>query len=316
VQDTDDSPSAADLPSFAKRITLPDEPAKRDATAALGPYDGALGQLGDLAVWMASVQGKFPAAPPARATLVLIGSDATPPEELALMVDAAVRVVDPAPDDSGAAAAFDAGVSVASAEIDSGADLLMLAGASPRDTAGDSSHPDIAAMVAVALLANKDVASIVGHGPGMDDEAWMRTCAAVRDTARHARPLTGQLIEMLGAIDSPALSMAAGMLVEATARRIPVVLDDLLAAGAALIAQRLSYRTARWLVAAHRNPHPAHEAALERLRLKPLLDYGLTTGNDSRAGVGALLALPHIRAAATLLRPSESDQVTNSTTSA
>jgi nicotinate-nucleotide--dimethylbenzimidazole phosphoribosyltransferase len=293
TEPADESPASIDIAPMAARIALPDEAAKREASAALGDHAGALGRLGDLAVWLAGTQGRFPTAAPSHPVLIVVGPDAAPDTAMAELVGTAVHVADtPDADETfDAGAAFHAGTDLASSVIDGGADLLLLAG----------SGAAVPAAVTVAILANKDVASVVGHAPGMDDRQWMARCAAVRDCARRARAHAGAMPDLLNAIESPALATATGVLVEAVTRRTAVVLDDVLGTAAALIAQRISYRTARWLAAAHRSPDPAHIAALERLRLDPLLDYGLTTGDGPRVGLAAMLALTQIRAATTLL---------------
>jgi nicotinate-nucleotide--dimethylbenzimidazole phosphoribosyltransferase len=52
-----------------------------------------------------------------------------------------------------------------------------------------------------------------------------------------------------------------------------------------------------WWLAGHQSPEPAHELALRKLGLTPLIDYQLRLGE----GTGALLALPVLRAAQALL---------------
>jgi nicotinate-nucleotide--dimethylbenzimidazole phosphoribosyltransferase len=47
-------------------------------------------------------------------------------------------------------------------------------------------------------------------------------------------------------------------------------------------------------MAAHRSPEPAHDLALDRLGLEPLLDLGVRAED----GTAALLGVPLVRAAA------------------
>jgi nicotinate-nucleotide--dimethylbenzimidazole phosphoribosyltransferase len=89
----------------------------------------------------------------------------------------------------------------------------------------------------------------------------------------------------------------AGFLIQAAVRRTPVVLDGLVSASAALVAQRVSFRTPRWYVAGHRSTEPAHTKALERLGLDPLVEAGMRLGE----GTGALVAVPMVRSAVALL---------------
>lgn len=285
VQEADDVAAGLDITDLAGRIALPDEDARRATLELVAESGGALGRLGELAGWLAAVQGRSPAAPFEQIRVVAIGAE--PPEPVRELAGTGVRVVEiPAAADD-AEAGFRTGMAAADAEVDGGADLIVLTGGAAV----------VPAATLVAVLTSTEVASVVGHRPGEDDRDWMRTCAAVRDSARRGRPLSGEMLKLLTAVDAAEVATAAGIVVEAAARRTPVVLDDLVPAAAALVAQRISYRTARWLVAAHRTTDPAHVAALERLRLTPLLDYGLASGT----GIGALLAVPHIQAAAALL---------------
>jgi nicotinate-nucleotide--dimethylbenzimidazole phosphoribosyltransferase len=285
VQDAEDIAAALDIADLAGRIVLPDEDARRAALDLVAEPGGALGRLGELAGWLAAVQGRSPAVPFVRIRVVAVGAE--PPEPVRELAGSGTRVVEVPATVNDAEAGFRAGLAAADAEVDAGADLLVLTG-------GTAVVP---AATLVAVLTSTDVASVVGHRPGEDDRDWMRTCAAVRDSARLGRPLSGEVLKLLTAVEAAEAATAAGVVVEAAVRRTPLVLDDLVPATAALVAQRISYRTTRWLVAAHRTTDPAHSAALERLRLTPLLDYGLASGT----GVGALLAIPHLQAAAALL---------------
>jgi len=76
-----------------------------------------------------------------------------------------------------------------------------------------------------------------------------------------------------------------------------VVLDGVVSAAAALVAQRIAFRSSGWWVVAHRTGDPAQELALDRLSLEPLLDLGIQVGE----GVGAMAAVPLLQAASALL---------------
>jgi nicotinate-nucleotide--dimethylbenzimidazole phosphoribosyltransferase len=187
-----------------------------------------------------------------------------------------------------AEAAFIVGMTIADEEVDAGADLVV-----PGDMGIGNTTPSA---VLAAVLTNKDVASVVGRGTGIDDDTWMRKAAAVRDAARRARPLTGDLIALLAAVSGADIAAMVGFIAQAAARRTPIVLDGVVSTSAALVAQRITYRVGRWCLAGHRSPEPAQEAALSRLGLTPILDLGMRLGE----GTGALLAVPVLRAAAAL----------------
>ena len=185
--------------------------------------------------------------------------------------------------------AFEAGQAVADEAVDSGAQLLVLGDMGIANTTPASAL--------VALLTRSEVIDVVGRGSGIDDEAWMRKAAAIRDAVFRAKPRLADPIDLLAATTGPDIAAMAGCITQAAVRRTPVVLDGLVSSSAALVAQRISFRAPRWFVAGHRSSEPAHALALDRLGLTPLLDVSVRLGE----GVGALLAVPLVQAAAALL---------------
>lgn len=188
-----------------------------------------------------------------------------------------------------ASAAFELGMAIADAEIDAGADLLL-----PAHLGVGHSTP---AAALVGILAGSDAASMTGRGSGIDDTAWIRKCAAVRDAMRNARPSITDQIELMAVCAGPDFAAHTGFLVQAAARQTPIVIDGLAGAACALVAQRIAFRMPDWLLAAQTGVDKAQKKALERLNLQPLLDFGVRTDD----GCGALLALPLLRSAGTVL---------------
>jgi nicotinate-nucleotide--dimethylbenzimidazole phosphoribosyltransferase len=137
----------------------------------------------------------------------------------------------------------------------------------------------------------------VGRGTGIDDAGWIRKTKAVRDAARRGRRHVDDPARLVGVVGGADLAAMAGFLAQAALRRTPVVLDGVVTAAAALVADRMTVGARAWWVAGHRSPEPAHAAALTELGLEPLLDLGLRLGE----GTGALLAVPLLQAAAATL---------------
>ena len=276
-----------DLDELARAIERKDDAARRKARDLLG-HGGTGDQLVDLALWLAAAQSRVPAVPPARPRLLVL-ADTAPARTVSVAIDTGVdlRVVgarEMAPENRGeAVAAVLAGVALTDEEVDSGADLLVLA----------LPDPDLAVPVAslVGLLTKADASAVTATG--QDDAAWMVACAATRDTMRRGRPTMADHVDLLATVGTGDLAVATGVLLQAAARRTPVVLDGPATAAAALVAARLAFRAADWWLAGNLSPDPAHSLALARLSLEPVLDLGLR-GDD---GTGALLAVPVLRAA-------------------
>ncbi|GAA2364031.1 nicotinate-nucleotide--dimethylbenzimidazole phosphoribosyltransferase [Streptomyces cuspidosporus] len=185
--------------------------------------------------------------------------------------------------------AFRAGMAIADEEADGGTDLLVLGDLSVGGTT--------AAGTLVAALCGTDASQVTGRGgAGIDDLAWMRKCAAIRDGLRRARPVLGDQLQLLATCGGADLAAMTGFLLQSAVRRTPVILDGVVSAACALVAQRVAFRAPDWWLAGHSSGEPAQEKALDRIALDPLLDHGVTVGE----GTGALLALPLVRAAAAL----------------
>lgn len=186
-------------------------------------------------------------------------------------------------------AAIAAGRRIADEEVDSGADLLILG-----DMGIGNTTP---AAVLIGAITDTEPVLVVGRGTGIDDNAWMRKAAAVRDAMYRARPHIGNPKALLRTVAGADLAAMAGFLAQAAVRRTPVILDGVVVTAAALVAQELAPGASSWWVAGHLSPEPAHALALHRLDLDPLLDLGLRLGEGS----GAALALPIVRSAVAVL---------------
>ncbi|MFD5071790.1 nicotinate-nucleotide--dimethylbenzimidazole phosphoribosyltransferase [Streptomyces sp. NPDC058369] len=188
-----------------------------------------------------------------------------------------------------AEAAVRLGIAVADEEADSGTDLVVLGDLSVGGTT--------AAATLIAALCGTDASVVTGRGGArIDDLAWMRKCAAVRDALRRARPVLGDQVELLAAVGGADLAAMTGFLLQCAVRRLPVILDGVVGAAAALVGQRAAFRAPDWWLAGQLSGEPAQAKALDRMALNPVLDHGVIVGE----GCGALLALPFVQAAAAL----------------
>ncbi|GAA1640207.1 nicotinate-nucleotide--dimethylbenzimidazole phosphoribosyltransferase [Nocardia ninae] len=187
------------------------------------------------------------------------------------------------------ASALAAGKAIADEEIDAGADMLI---------AGDMGIGNTTPATAlIATLTDTEPVAAVGRGTGIDDAGWARKVAAIRDAMRRARPVAKDPVELLRVAAGADFAAMAAFLAQAATRRTPVILDGVVVTAAALVAEDLAAGASAWWLAGHRSTEPAHNLALQRLRLEPLLDMNMRLGEAS----GALTALPLLRAAVATL---------------
>jgi nicotinate-nucleotide--dimethylbenzimidazole phosphoribosyltransferase len=310
-----------DIASIAAEVPWPDHEAEQTARERRA----SLGQLDELAEWLAGTQGGHPPTDPKRVRALVVAADhgiaaadvsasapdATPGwvssvtdgggvvNAVAELAGATVRVLDvgvgqpsgridheDALSDSATDAALTAGIAAADDEIDAGTDLVVLGDLGVGATT-------IAATL-ISVITNTEPVKVVGRGSGIDDNAWMRKVTAIRDARLRAWEHRAEPVSLLATAGGADVAAMVGFLVRASARRTPVLLDGVVAAAAALVVQELQPRCVRWWRAAQRTSEPAQAVGLRRLGLDPILDLGVDAGDTT----GGLLAVPVLRAAA------------------
>ncbi len=188
-----------------------------------------------------------------------------------------------------AAAAVQAGRTIADEEVDAGADLLIAGEMGIGNTTP--------ATTLVAALTNSEPVAVIGRGTGIDDAGWARKVSAIRDALYRARGSAADPVALLRVCGGADLAAMAGFLAQAAVRRTPVLLDGVVVTAAALVAERLAPGASAWWQAGHRSTEPAHTLALRELELEPILDLKMCLGEGS----GAAVALPVLRAAVATL---------------
>lgn len=194
-----------------------------------------------------------------------------------------------------------------------GADLLVVGEMGIGNTT--------AAAAVVCALLDCPADRIVGRGTGVDDEGLAAKIAAVtqavgrfntamsgpagsgggeRSLRAHVAPTTGdatRALEALRHVGGTELAAMAGALVEARCRSLPVLLDGFVVGASAMVVHHLHPEASRHLWAGHRSAEHGHQAVLDHLELRPLLDLDLRLGEAS----GAMAAVPLVRMACALL---------------
>ncbi|MEH0842794.1 nicotinate-nucleotide--dimethylbenzimidazole phosphoribosyltransferase [Micromonospora sp. CPCC 205711] len=188
-----------------------------------------------------------------------------------------------------ARAAVETGIRIAGELIDAGAGILLTG-----DMGIGNTTPSAAL---VAALVGVDPAEATGRGTGVDDETYRRKIDVVRAALARHRPDPADPLGVLAAVGGLEHAALAGLILGAAARRVPVLLDGVIAASAALVAAALAPAAAGAMVAGHRSAEPGATVALRHLDLTPLIDLGLRLGE----GTGALLALPVVTGAVRVL---------------
>ncbi|MFF5084395.1 nicotinate-nucleotide--dimethylbenzimidazole phosphoribosyltransferase [Actinoplanes sp. NPDC000266] len=213
----------------------------------------------------------------------------------ATLLDANVRrgtrdmTVEPALTREEALAAVEVGIGVAAALVDNGAKCLL------TGDMGIANTTPAAALIAV--FTGLAPAEVTGRGTGIDDATLDRKIEVVGRALAAHRPEKSDPLGVLAAVGGLEHAALAGFILGAAAHRVPVIIDGVIAASAALAAAAFAPDAVAAMVAGHRSAEPGATVALAHLGLEPLLDLGMRLGEGS----GAVLALPVVSAAVRVL---------------
>ncbi|MBI2873765.1 MAG: nicotinate-nucleotide--dimethylbenzimidazole phosphoribosyltransferase [Firmicutes bacterium] len=196
----------------------------------------------------------------------------------------------PAMDREDAVAALEAGIAVASAEVEKGAALLATGDMGIGNTTPSSAI--------TAAFAGMPVQTLVGSGTGIDGERRRDKVAVVERALAANSPDPRDGIAVLAALGGFEIGGLAGLILGAAARRVPIIIDGFIAGAAALVAARIKREATSFMIASHLSEEPGHRICLELLGLEPVLRLRMRLGE----GTGAVLAMNLVEASARIIR--------------
>lgn len=140
-----------------------------------------------------------------------------------------------------------------------------------------------------AVMTGRSVAEVTGRGTGIDEAGHAHKVSVIQQALDLHRPDRRDAMGVLANVGGLEIAGLAGLILGAASARVPVVLDGFIAGAAALIAVGLAPRCRDYLIASHRSVERGHQAILEQLALKPLLDLELRLGEGTGACLGMSL---------------------------
>ncbi|HYO83469.1 MAG TPA: nicotinate-nucleotide--dimethylbenzimidazole phosphoribosyltransferase, partial [Bryobacteraceae bacterium] len=190
--------------------------------------------------------------------------------------------------------------SQAEASLQLGREMARLA-ASSADIAGLGEMGIANTTTAAALLcvfADVDPEQAAGPGAGAAPPMVGRKAQVIREAIRLHQPCRTDPLGVLAAVGGFEMGAVAGFLLEASALRLPVVLDGFPGSAGALVAQAMDPDCLRQVFFGHASAEPGHRAMLQALGGSPILQLDMRLGE----GTGAALAIGVIEAAVRLYR--------------
>lgn len=189
-----------------------------------------------------------------------------------------------------ARAAIEVGLTVADAAHRDGIRLLAT---------GEMGIGNTSTSAAVAAaLTGRDAGELTGRGAGLDDAAFRHKQQIIRQAVHDHALADADPLHVLAAVGGLDIGMLCGVFLGSARHKIPVLVDGVISAAAALLAERIWPGASYAFIATHVSAEPAGSVLLFELGLTPLLQAGMRLGE----GTGAMALLPILDMADVLYR--------------
>ncbi len=130
----------------------------------------------------------------------------------------------------------------------------------------------------------------VRPGPGTPNEMTAMRAEIVNKALALHRAHLGDPLMVLACLGGRELAACVGAILAARLQNVPVLLDGFATTIAASVVHAINPDALSHVIAAHETRRPAHQAALERIGMRPLIDMEFQTGGGlgSTAAIGLL----------------------------
>ena len=150
------------------------------------------------------------------------------------------------------------------------------------------------------VLLGRPAEEMTGRGAGLSDQGLQKKTAAIRRALEVNRPDPSDPLDILQKVGGFDIAAMCGVFLGGALYRVPVLIDGLISAVAALCALRLCPAAGKAMLASHVSAGPAGGLVLEALGKQPLITAGMRLGE----GTGAVAAMPLLDLALAVYRES------------
>ncbi len=140
-----------------------------------------------------------------------------------------------------------------------------------------------------SVLIGKPSEEVTDRGTGIDEETLHRKIEVVKRSLEINRPDPYDPVDVLTKVGGLEIGGIAGLILGGAALSIPVVVDGFISTAGALIAAALCPTVKDYIVCGHKSAVLGHQAALEWLGCRPLLNLNMRLGEGTGAAIGMWL---------------------------
>lgn len=139
-----------------------------------------------------------------------------------------------------------------------------------------------------SVLLDSPVETMTGRGAGLSDAGLVRKVSAIRRAIEVNRPDKNDPIDVLAKLGGFEIAGMVGAFLGGMSHRIPIVIDGVISAVAALVALRICPDAGEFMLASHMSREPAGKMVMDALHMEPVIDAGMALGE----GTGAVMLFP------------------------
>ena len=150
----------------------------------------------------------------------------------------------------------------------------------------------------LSVLLGLPASRVTGRGAGLSDEGLRRKRDVIERAVALHRPDPHDPVDVLSKVGGLDIAGMTGVFLGGALYRVPVVIDGLISAAAALLAKRLCPAAGGYMLASHLSREPAAKILFEELGLSPVLHGGFALGE----GTGAAMLFPLLDMALSVYR--------------
>lgn len=143
---------------------------------------------------------------------------------------------------------------------------------------------------------------VTGRGAGLDDAGLARKKTVIARAIKQYDLYGKDALTVLRTVGGLDIAGIAGIFIGGALYRVPIVLDGMITAVAALVADRLVPGTRAFMLASHLSKEPITRKIMEELGLHPVIQADLALGE----GTGAAMLFPLLDMALTVYRENDS----------
>lgn len=136
-----------------------------------------------------------------------------------------------------------------------------------------------------AALTGCRAEAVTGRGAGLSDEGLSHKRQVIDAALNRYRFGDDETLRILSCVGGLDIAGLVGVFIGGAVCRLPVVMDGVISATAALAAERLKPGVRDYMIASHKSREPAASRILDELQLSPVIDASLALGE----GTGAVM---------------------------